>query len=96
VELIRKNAAQSQKMFEENCKAGLDMLHKSSDFVGSGVDRGDELFGNARELWQTTLEAMTTSTQAVADNCTKAVEQWSACFGRTCTAAAQAAPAKAK
>ncbi len=95
-EMIRKNAEQSQKLFQDNCKVGLDMLHKGTDFVGSGADRSDDMFGNAREMWQSTFEALTANAQTVADNCSQTVEQWSECLGNVCTEAAKVAPADSK
>src|SRR5262245_41150318 len=49
--LVRKNAEQAQKFFDEGCKTGLEVIRKTFAATENGNAKRD-MFAQTRDIWQ--------------------------------------------
>jgi TPR repeat protein len=78
--LIRKNAEQSQKLFDEGCKAGIDLFRKT--FEALEPSRSRDAFAQARDFWTGAFDALRSNIDAAARASTQAIDNWSAFFSK--------------
>lgn len=84
INLIRKNAEQSQKMFDEGCRTGLETIRKGFNACESGNGHGNkDVMDRTREVWQTAFDAMKTNLDAAAKASAQTIENWSSFFTKT-------------
>lgn len=74
VNLVRKNAEQAQKTFDENCRTGLATMRKSFDVVGEG---DKDMFAKANDIWANAFDAMRGNVEMTAKTATQTIENWS-------------------
>lgn len=72
--LIRKNAEQTQKLFDEGCKSGLEMIRKSFAATNSS---DKDMVARTREVWESAFDAMRNNMDMAAKTSTQAIENWS-------------------
>ncbi len=84
INLIRKNAEQSQKMFDEGCRTGLETIRKGFGAceMGNGHSNKD-MMDRTREVWQTAFDAMKTNLDTAAKASAQTIENWSSFFTKT-------------
>lgn len=80
INLIRKNAEQAQKSFDDGCKNGLDVIRKAFD-SGNGQGTKD-LMTYTRDVWQNAFDAMRGNIETASRASTLCIENWSAFFTR--------------
>ena len=87
VNLIRKNAEQSQKLFDEGCRSGLEFIRKGfGAFENGNGHASKDAIERTREVWQSAFDAMKTNLDTAAKNSAQTIENWSAFFNKTMTA----------
>lgn len=74
VNFVRKNAEQTQKMFDENCRNGLATLRKSFDVMR---DENKDLFTRASDIWGCAFDTMRGNVELTAKTATQTIESWS-------------------
>ena len=74
INVVRKNAEQTQKAFDENCRTGLSTIRKSFDVV-SADDK--DMFTRAGDIWNCWFDAMRGNVDMTAKTTTQAIENWS-------------------
>ncbi len=79
VELIRKNAEQTQVFFDAACRNNMDMIRKSCE-AGKAEDK--DAFARARDAWQSAIDAMRGNVDAAAKTTSKAIEHFSDFVGK--------------
>ena len=85
--LIRKNAEQSQKMFDEGCRSGLEFIRKGfGAFEGGNGHANKDAIERTREIWQSAFDTMKTNLDTAAKSSAQSIENWSAFFNKTMTA----------
>lgn len=86
INLIRKNSEQSQKMFDEGCRSGLETIRKSFGALecGNGHSNKDAI-DRTREVWQSAFDAMKTNLDTAAKTSAQTIENWSAFLTKTMT-----------
>jgi uncharacterized protein with ATP-grasp and redox domains len=82
--LVRKNAEQAQKYFDEGCKTGLEVIRKTFDATENGNGKRD-FFVQARDVWQSAFDAMRSSVESAARANAQAIENWSNFFSKSMT-----------
>jgi hypothetical protein len=82
--LVRKNAEQAQRHFDEGCKTGLEVLRKSFAATENGNSKRD-VFTQTKDVWQSAFDAMRTTVEAAARTNAQAIENWSNFFNKTMT-----------
>lgn len=83
VNLVRKNAEQAQKVFDEGCKTGLSVIHKALE---SGNGHGNKDFMvYTRDMWQNAFDAMRTNLDAASRASAACIENWSSFFSQAMT-----------
>lgn len=82
IEMIRKNAEQSEKLFDAGCKSGMDVMKKSFEMMKSGHGEPADLFEQSRGVWKTGFDAMRSNIENVAKANTQAIENWSSFLDR--------------
>jgi hypothetical protein len=87
INLIRKNAEQSQKMFDEGCRTGLETMRKTFGAceMGNGHSNKDAM-ERTRDVWQSAFDAMKCNLVAAAKTSAQTIENWNAFFNKTVTA----------
>ena len=80
IDLMRKNAEQSQKTFDEACRHGIDTFHKTFD-TGHAGDK--DVFARAQVLCHSAADTMRGNVELVAKSTTKAIENWSDFIGKS-------------
>ncbi|MCG8409177.1 MAG: hypothetical protein MI923_28570 [Phycisphaerales bacterium] len=81
IDMVRKNAEQTQKFFDEGCRNGINMLRKT--FEANKVEDKD-VFAQTRDLWQSAFDAMRGNVEAAARTTTQTIENMSG-FMTKCT-----------
>jgi len=87
IEMIRKNAEQSEKLFDAGCKSGMDIMKKSFEMMKSGNGEPADLFEQSRGVWKTGFDAMRSNIENVAKANTQAIENWASFLDRAMKAA---------
>lgn len=82
--VIRKNAEQAQRLFDEGCKSGMDVLRKALEETNGHGPK--DLFTRTRDVWQSAFDAMRSNLEAAARTNTQAIECWSDFLGKVGTA----------
>jgi hypothetical protein len=82
--LVRKNAEQAQKFFDEGCKTGLEVIRKTFAATENGNAKHDG-FAQARDVWQSAFDAMRSTVESAARTNAAAIENWSNFFGKSMT-----------
>jgi len=82
--LIRKNAEQAQKYFDEGCKTGLEVIRKTFAATENGNSKRDA-FAQTRDVWQSAFDAMRTTIESAARTNAAAIENWSNFFSKSMT-----------
>ena len=80
VNFVRKNAEQTQKTFDENCRTGLATMRKSFDVVGDG---NKDMFTKANDIWANAFDAMRGNVEMTAKTATQTIESWSDFMSKT-------------
>ncbi|RIK62168.1 MAG: hypothetical protein DCC65_17895 [Planctomycetota bacterium] len=81
INLIRKNAEQAQKAFDEGCKNGIELIRKAFD-SGNGHGTKD-MMTYARDVWQNAFDAMRGNIETASRTSTVCIENWSTFFTRS-------------
>ena len=81
VNLIRKNAEQAQKAFDDGCKSGLDVIRKSFD-SGNGHGPKDAVT-YTRDVWQNAFDSMRCNLDTASRASAQCIENWSSFFGKS-------------
>lgn len=81
INIIRKNAEQAQKAFDEGCKNGLDVIHKAFD-SGNGSGNKD-MMTYTRDVWQNAFDAMRGNIETASRASAACIENWSAFLTRS-------------
>lgn len=84
VNFVRKNAEQTQKMFDENCRTGLATLRKSFDAMR---DENKDMATRASDIWTSAFDAMRGNVEMTAKTATQTIENWSDFMTKTVKAA---------
>jgi len=84
INLARKNAEQAQRLFDEGCKTGLEMIRKTFAATENGNSKRD-VFAQTRDVWQSAFDAMRTTIESAAKTNSQAIENWSNFFSKTMT-----------
>ncbi len=79
VELIRKNAEQTQVFFDSACRNNMDMIRKTCE---AGKVEETDAFARARDAWQSAIDAMRGNVDAAAKTTSKAIEHFSDFVGK--------------
>lgn len=80
--LVRKNAEQAQKFFDEGCKTGLEVIRKSFAATENGNAKRD-VVTQSKDVFQSAFEAMRTTVESAARMNAQAIENWSNFFTKT-------------
>ena len=80
MDLFKKNIDQSQKIFDDNCRMGMDLMRGSFETVNKW-DRAEE--GPFQGTWEKGFDFARSNAEAVAKAGTTAVENWARCMTRT-------------
>lgn len=83
--LVRKNVEQSQKLFDEGCKTGLEMIRKNFSALESGNGHNHDLAAQTREMWTNAFEAVRSTVDAAARTSVQSIENWSTFFTKSMT-----------
>jgi hypothetical protein len=94
LDAIRHNSEEARRVFDQNFKSGMDVLHKSFDACGNTHKVSDDLCKQTQTVWQDAFEAVRTNTEAFAQANTKMVEEWTQCFNKAFTCNTTKAAAK--
>lgn len=81
VNLIRKNAEQAQKVFDEGCKSGLEVIKKTLD-SGNGNGPKDAVT-YTRDVWQNAFDSMRCNLDTASRASAQCIENWSSFFGKS-------------
>ncbi len=82
--LVRKNAEQSQKMFDEGCRSGLEVLRKGFSACETGNGHGNkDAIERTREVWQSAFDAMKTNLDTAAKTSAQTIENCSSFLTKT-------------
>lgn len=85
INLVRKNAEQAQKAFDEGCKTGLEVIRKSFD-TGNGHGSKDAMT-YTRDVWQNAFDAMRNNLETASRTSAQCIENWSSFMSKTMTVA---------
>jgi hypothetical protein len=81
IDLVRRNAEQAQRYFDESCRNNMNVVKKSFDF---NRDAGDQdVFVRTRDFWQTACDATRSNFEAATKAGSQAIENWSNFVGKT-------------
>lgn len=83
INLVRKNVEQSQRMFDDGCKSGVEMLKKSFEQFQNGNGKDKDAFTQTRDVWQNAVDAMRSNVETAARTTSQAIENWSSFFAKT-------------
>lgn len=87
IEMIRKNAEQSEKLFDAGCKSGMEVMKKSFEMMKNGEREPAEVFEQSRGVWKTGFDAMRSNIENVARANTAAIENWASFLDKAMKAA---------
>jgi len=94
ITMIRKNAERTQKLFDDQCRSGMDLINKSFETAKSGKIQNGNVVEQCRSAWKNGFDAMCTGIDAMAKANVQAVENWASFFDKTLTACEMPATAK--
>ena len=80
INMVRKNAEQAQKAFDENCRTGLAAFRKTFD---SMRDDNKDMFTRAGDIWNCCFETMRGNIEMTARTATQSIENWTEFMGKT-------------
>jgi len=83
VTMIRKNAERTQKLFDEQCRTGTEMMTKSFDSMKGGKIQNGNVSEQCRSAWKNGFEAMCSGIDAMAKANVQVVENWASLFDKT-------------
>ena len=83
VGMIRKNAERTQKLFDEQCRTGTEMMTKSFDSMKGGKIQNGNVSEQCRSAWKNGFEAMCSGIDAMAKANVQVVENWASLFDKT-------------
>lgn len=83
VGMIRKNAERTQKLFDEQCRTGTEMMTKSFDSMKGAKTQNGNVSEQCRSAWKTGFEAMCSGIDAMAKANVQVVENWASLFDKT-------------
>ena len=74
VNMVRKNAEQTQKAFDESCRNGLGMIRKNFELI-----RNDDkdLVGRATDMWTASFDALKANVDTTAKTAAQVMETYS-------------------
>ncbi len=79
INMVRKNAEQTQKNFDETCKNGMNMIKKSCETMKADKD----LFAQTRDMWSTMFDMMKTNVDMFTKTTTATIENVSEFVSKT-------------
>jgi len=80
INMVRKNAEQTQKAFDENCRTGLSTIRKSFDAM---QEDDKDMFTRAGDIWNCWFDGMRGNVDMMAKTTTQAIENWSEFMTKT-------------
>jgi len=83
IEVIRDNAEQSGKLFEQSCRSSADLVQKNMDRIGKDDSNGKDFFAQAQHSFQDTFDAMRNTSDAFAKTNTRMLENFSKFVNQT-------------
>jgi len=94
INLIRKNAEQSQKLFDETCRSGMDLLRRSFELMDPPGGKHKDVYGATREIWTAAFDTMRSNIEAASKTSAQAIENWSNFFSKSMSFAEKKPAAK--
>ncbi len=85
INLVRKNAEQAQKAFDEGCKNGLEVIRKTLD-TGNGHGNKDAM-SYTRDVWQNAFDAMRSNLETASRVSAQCIENCSSFMSKAMTVA---------
>lgn len=82
INLIRKNAEQAQRLFDETCKTGIETIRKTFDAVDAPAGKNKDYFVAQRDLWNVAFDTMRSNVDMASKFSTQAIENWSNYFSK--------------
>ena len=79
--VMRKNAEDAQRLFDEGCKTSTELFRKS--LATANVGESTDVMNRTKEAWESTFDAMRTTMEAAARTGARAIENWSEFFSRS-------------
>ena len=96
IEVIRDNAEQSGKLFEQSCRNSVDLVQKNIDRIGKEDHNAKDLFAQAQNAFQETFDAMRNTSDAFAKTSTRMLENFSRFVNQTMSTPVKKAAAVTK
>ena len=96
IEVIRDNAEQSGKLFEQSCRNSVDLVQKNIDRIGKEDHNGKDFFAQAQNAFQDTFDAMRNTSDAFAKTNTRMLENFSRFVNQTISTPVKKAAAVTK
>jgi hypothetical protein len=84
--LIRKNVEQTQKLFDQNCRTGMDMMNRTFEAIRPNTGNADAV-EQCRSAWKNGFDAMCSGIDAVAKTNVQVVENVASFLDRSLTMA---------
>jgi polyhydroxyalkanoate synthesis regulator phasin len=84
--LVRRNVEQSQKLFDEGCKTGLEMIKKNFSMFENGNGHNKDFAAQTRDMWTNAFEAVRNTVDAAARTSVQSMENWSSFVTKTMAA----------
>jgi len=82
VNMVRKNAEQTQKAFDETCKSGLGMIRKNFDLMKT---EDKDLVSRATDMWTAGFDALKANVDTTAKTATQVMETYSEFVNKSAT-----------
>jgi len=80
INLVRKNAEQTQKFVDDGCRNGVELVRKSFELV-EGKDK--DVFGRSQDMMKSSFDMARHNVEMVAKTSAAAIENWSDFIGKT-------------
>ena len=82
VNMVRKNAEQTQKAFDESCKNGLGMIRKNFDMM---KNEDKDMVARATDMWTAGFDALKSNVDTTAKTATQVMETYSEFVNKSAT-----------
>jgi hypothetical protein len=83
--MVRRNVEQSQKLFDEGCKTGLEMIKKNFNMFENGNGHNKDFVAQTRDMWTNAFDAVRSTMDAAARTSVQSIENWSNFVNKTMT-----------